>query len=92
MLILSRKKNESIIIGDNIEIMVTDVRGENVKLGVNAPRHISVHRKEIYDSIKSENISATETNTSHLATLSELLRKRKPQRTRYSHRFSEGTD
>lgn len=83
MLILSRKKNESIIIGDDIEIMVTDVRGENVKLGVNAPRHISVHRKEIYESIKAENISASETNTSHLATLSELLRKRKPRRPNY---------
>jgi len=84
MLILSRKKNESIIIGDDIEIMVTDVSGENIKLGINAPRHISVHRKEIYEAIKAENVSAARTDTSHLSTLSELLRKRKPRRTRYS--------
>jgi len=92
MLILSRKKNESIIIGDDIEIMVTDVSGENVKLGINAPRHISVHRKEIYEAIKAENVSAAKTNTSHLSALSELLRKRKQQRAHYSPRRSNDTD
>ncbi len=58
MLILSRKNNESIMIGDEIEIIVVDVVGKTVKLGINAPRDISVHRKEIYEAIKNENIRA----------------------------------
>lgn len=58
MLALTRKKNESIIIGDNIEVIVLSVHGEQVKLGIVAPREISVHRKEIYEQIRQENITA----------------------------------
>lgn len=54
MLVLSRTKDESIIIGDDIEITIVDVRGDKVRLGINAPREISVHRKEIYDAIQRE--------------------------------------
>ena len=54
MLVLSRQKDESIIIGDDIEITIVDVRGDKVRLGINAPRTISVHRKEIYDAIQRE--------------------------------------
>jgi len=54
MLVLSRMKDESIIIGDDIEITIVDVRGDKVRLGVNAPRDISVHRKEIYEAIQKE--------------------------------------
>ena len=54
MLVLSRQKDESIIIGDDIEIMIVDVRGDKVRLGIKAPRSISVHRKEIYDLIQAE--------------------------------------
>jgi len=52
MLVLSRRKNESVIIGDNIEIIIADVRGDKVRLGINAPREISVHRKEVYKEIQ----------------------------------------
>jgi len=52
MLVLSRKKNESIIINDDIVIMVVDVRGDKVRLGIQAPREVSVHRREVYDAIK----------------------------------------
>ena len=52
MLVLSRQRNQSIIIGDDIEITVVDIRGDKVRLGISAPAHISVHRKEVYDSIK----------------------------------------
>lgn len=77
MLILSRKKNESIIINDNIEVMVTDISGENVKLGIRAPRHISIHRKEIYEAIKRENMAAAKTRGVDLNSLRSLLRKKR---------------
>jgi len=54
MLVLSRQRDESIIIGDDIVITIVDVRGDKVRLGITAPPHISVHRKEIYESIKRE--------------------------------------
>ncbi len=52
MLVLSRQRDQTIIIGDDIEITVVDIRGEKVRLGISAPAHIPVHRKEVYDSIK----------------------------------------
>ncbi len=54
MLVLSRQKDESIIIGDDIEIIIVDVRGDKVRLGITAPKTISVHRKEVYESIQRE--------------------------------------
>ena len=54
MLVLSRQRDASIIIGDDIEIVIVDVRGDKVRLGINAPREVSVHRKEIYDAIQRE--------------------------------------
>ena len=60
MLVLSRKRDESITIGDDIEIVIVDVRGDKVRLGINAPREVSVHRKEIYDAIKKEKDAAAE--------------------------------
>ena len=59
MLILSRRKGESIVIGDNIEICVIDVQGETIKIGIDAPRTVSVHRKEIYNEIENANREAT---------------------------------
>ena len=58
MLVLSRKLEESIMIGDNIEIKVIAVQGDTVKLGISAPRTIPVHRKEVYEEIEQENIRA----------------------------------
>jgi len=54
MLVLSRKKNESIVIGENIRIVVVEVRGDKVRLGIEAPTDIPVHRQEVYDAIKEE--------------------------------------
>ena len=54
MLVLSREKDESIMIGDDVEITIVDVRGDKVRLGINCPRSISVHRKEIYIAIQKE--------------------------------------
>lgn len=52
MLVLSRKKNESIVIRDDIVITVVDVRGDKVRLGIEAPREVTVHRREVYEAIK----------------------------------------
>lgn len=54
MLVLSRKKDEKIVIGDNITLMVIEIRGDKVRLGIDAPRDVTVHREEIYEAIKRE--------------------------------------
>lgn len=64
MLVLTRKVNQSIIIGDGVEVVVLEVRGEQVRLGIKAPRDVAVHRKEIFDQIQAENESATGTDPS----------------------------
>ncbi len=58
MLVLSRQRDETIIMGDDIELTVVDIRGDKVRLGITAPPSIAVHRKEIYDAIKRENEQA----------------------------------
>ncbi len=77
MLVLSRKPNESIIIGNGIEVKVVEVRGEQVKLGITAPRDIPVHRKEIYDSIQEQNRNAAQTNNANMDKISSLFKKKK---------------
>ena len=57
MLVLSRKKNESVIINDNITIVVVEIRGDKVRLGIEAPKDVPVHRKEIYDAIQASSRS-----------------------------------
>ncbi|KHD86420.1 carbon storage regulator CsrA [Heyndrickxia ginsengihumi] len=58
MLILTRKKGESIQIGDDIEITISAIQGEQVKIGINAPKYIEIHRKEVYLDIQNENTEA----------------------------------
>ncbi|AKG03896.1 carbon storage regulator [Salimicrobium jeotgali] len=58
MLILNRKENESITIGDDIEIKVVSVEGNQVRIGIDAPSHLDIHRKEIYMAIQEENRAA----------------------------------
>ena len=60
MLVLSRQKDESIMIGDDVEITIVDVRGDKVRLGITAPKQISVHRREIYDAIQREKAEKVE--------------------------------
>jgi len=54
MLVLSRQKDESIMIGENVEVTIVDVRGDKVRLGITAPKEIPVHRREVFDAIKRE--------------------------------------
>jgi carbon storage regulator len=54
MLVLSRQRDESIMIGDEVEITIVEVRGDKVRLGITAPKRIPVHRREVYDAIQAE--------------------------------------
>jgi carbon storage regulator len=69
VLVLTRKKNESIVIGDNIEITVVDIQGDQVRIGINAPKNVSIHRKEIYLEIQSENKKAADVKKINLKDL-----------------------
>lgn len=61
MLVLSRQRDETIVIGDNIEVTVVDIRGDKVRLGINAPKTVSVHRKEVYEAIHRAEAKSAET-------------------------------
>ena len=76
MLVLSRKKDEVIVVGDAIEITIVDIRGDQVKVGVTAPKSISIHRKEIYDAIQRENLAAAQSSSLQVGTVAEALRKK----------------
>lgn len=58
MLVLSRQRDETIMIGDDVELTIVDIRGDKVRIGIKAPATVAVHRKEIYDAIRSENQQA----------------------------------
>jgi len=74
MLVLSRTRDETIMIGDDIEITVVDIRGDKVRLGINAPSHIAVHRKEVYDAIQRENRLAAEVQPNELGAVADTRR------------------
>ena len=60
MLVLSRQRDESIVIGDNIVVTVVDIRGDKVRLGIDCPTDIPVHRREVYEAIQRENLRASQ--------------------------------
>jgi len=82
MLVLSRQRDETIMIGDDIEITVVDIRGDKVRLGITAPASVPVHRKEVYEAIKRENRESTQVNPEDLDQANARLRRdeRKPRR------------
>ena len=63
MLVLSRHRDESIMIGDDVVVTIVDIRGDKVRLGIDAPTSIPVHRQEVYEAIKRENEQASRLNT-----------------------------
>ncbi|MGG3841789.1 carbon storage regulator CsrA [Anoxybacillus kestanbolensis] len=75
MLVLTRKLKEAIQIGDDIEVVVLAIDGDQVKLGIRAPKHIDVHRKEIYLAIQQENNAASLASATSLQQLSDQLKK-----------------
>ncbi len=72
MLILTRKSDESIIIGNNIKIKVLKVQGNQVHIGIDAPRDLSVYREEIYEQIRKENENAVQSNISSKGKIKQL--------------------
>jgi len=74
MLILTRKLGERITIGDNIVITLLEITGSQVKLGIEAPKGISIHRQEIYERIRQQNLRASEVTASDLSEADSLLR------------------
>lgn len=86
MLILTRKIDESIIIGDSIEIFVVEVKGDHAKIGIKAPRDVKIYRKEVYEAVQEEMRAAAKTppSFSDLSQLSDHIKlqgQRKPQDT-----------
>ena len=73
MLILSRKTDQQIKIGDDITLTIIEIRGDQVKIGVEAPKSIKVFRQEVFSAIKSENTAALNVNTDSIGALSKIL-------------------
>lgn len=78
MLILTRKVGESVAIGDDIQISIVEIKGTQVKLGIRAPREVSVHRQEIYLKIQEENRRAAEVSKDVLGSVEDLFLKKTP--------------
>ena len=72
MLVLTRKINESIMIGDDVEVVVVDIIGDQIKIGVRAPRKLAVHRTEVYQNIKKQNEAASQSLPPSLDALNEF--------------------
>ncbi len=73
MLVLTRKTNESIIIGDEIAVTVLGVEGDHVKIGITAPKEIAVHRREVFEQIKEANLAAAQSSSSDISSVLKLL-------------------
>ena len=76
MLALSRKKNESIMIGADIEITILEIGRDKVKIGINAPNHVTIHRKEIYSQIKLANQEASHISIDSMNEINQLVKKK----------------
>ena len=75
MLVLSRQRDESIMIGDNFVVTIVDIRGDKVRLGINAPSEIPVHRQEVYEAIQRENIQAASLSPEETRDIGDLTSK-----------------
>jgi carbon storage regulator len=79
MLVLSRRIDERIMIGDQIEISIVDIKGDQVKIGIQAPGNVKVYRKEVYEAIQKENIEAARAKPAALPDLGRLVEKEKEE-------------
>lgn len=92
MLVLSRQRDETIMIGDEIEITVVDIRGDKVRLGISAPTRIAVHRKEVYEAIRRENEHASRIATDDLDGIDIRPGPARSRRGINSSRLASGSD
>lgn len=90
MLVLSRQKDESIMIGDDVEIIIVDVRGDKVRLGITAPKHIPVHRREIYDAIQREKSEGTGTGERKVKNPGAQKEQESPEKSEKSEKATGG--
>ena len=72
MLVLTRKTDQSIMIGDDVEITILEVRGEQVRVGIRAPRAVQIHRKEVFDQIRDANVNAIDSPLDAFPSLEDL--------------------
>jgi len=79
MLVLSRQRDESIMIGDSIVVTVVDIRGDKVRLGINAPVEIPVHRQEVYEAIQRENLRAAQVQPDDTREIGKFAGRNGPQ-------------
>lgn len=78
MLVLTRRIGESLVIGDDVVIRVLDVKGDVVRIGVDAPRHVQIHRQEVYEAVMAANRAAVATSEGAIAALQDAVRQRQP--------------
>jgi carbon storage regulator len=77
MLVLTRRIGESLVIGDDVVVRVLDVKGDVVRIGVDAPRHVQIHRQEVYEAVKAANQAAAASSDEALAALQDAVRRRR---------------
>lgn len=82
MLVLSRHRDESIMIGDDVVVTIVDIRGDKVRLGIDAPQSIPVHRQEVYEAIQRENRRASQTDPEATRTIAPPREARPPREPR----------
>ncbi len=75
MLVLTRKKGQSMMIGHDIELTIIDIQGDQVRVGIKAPKNIVIHRKEIYEEIRKENLSAVASKDTNIQLLNDKFKK-----------------
>ncbi|HEX3004823.1 MAG TPA: carbon storage regulator CsrA [Angustibacter sp.] len=78
MLVLTRRIGESLVIGDDVVIRVLDVKGDVVRIGVDAPRHVQIHRQEVYEAVMAANRAAAASSDAGLSALQDAVQQRRP--------------
>jgi len=76
MLVLTRKKGQALMIGHDIELSIIDIQGDQVRIWINAPKNVAIHRKEIYEEIRKENLSAIAGKNTDIKALNQKFRKK----------------